>query len=78
MILDDKNRKIHTSYIGDSLYMILRNINGKYEKNYKSTEQVHGFNTPYQVGTRGDNPELALLETHDIMHNDILILATDG
>lgn len=49
-----------------------------YETKFKSKEQVHGFNTPFQVGTDGDNPEHSLTFSHDIEDKDVIILATDG
>lgn len=58
--------------------MILRYNKGSFECEYKSSEQIHGFNTPYQVGTRGDSPERAISNSHDIRDKDVLILASDG
>lgn len=45
---------------------------------YKSEEQTHGFNFPFQVGTDGDNPRKAMLNTHKLKEFDIVIVATDG
>ncbi len=82
IILDKSTGKVYTSYIGDSSYLILRynNSDGKYYKEFKSVEQMHDehFNTPYQVGKEGDNPEVSITQTHQLINNDIVILATDG
>ena len=45
---------------------------------YKSQEQQHRFNFPYQVGTYGDDPSQAETHIHQFIENDIIILATDG
>ena len=45
---------------------------------YRSQEQTHGFNFPYQIGTGGDDPEKAETQVHSIDHNDILVVGTDG
>ena len=45
---------------------------------YRSKEQQHQFNFPYQVGTSGDDPAKAEDLIHDVEHNDIIILASDG
>ena len=75
--------KLYTSYVGDSLYMIVRynEAKKKYYCEYKSDEQMHYescFNTPYQVGKEGDDPEVALTNSHDLKNNDLVITATDG
>jgi len=45
---------------------------------FKSPEQQHSFNFPYQVGTHGDRPDEAQIQVHKFEENDIIILATDG
>jgi protein phosphatase PTC7 len=45
---------------------------------YKSEEQIHGFNTPFQVGYDTDKPEAAFETEHEIQENDIIIMGTDG
>jgi protein phosphatase PTC7 len=45
---------------------------------YKSEEQQHQFNFPFQCGTNGDNPEEAITNTHEFKEGDIVIVATDG
>lgn len=87
LVLDIEKNYIHSVNIGNSGYMVLRPIINK-EKDalnafdlqlvYKSEEQTHGFNNPYQVGTDGDNPESAVKMVHDFQENDIIVLATDG
>lgn len=80
LLLNQETKKLHATYVGDSLYMILR-YNQNYEKFeciYKSNEQQHKFNQPFQVGTNGDSPNLAVIESHDIQDKDIVIVASDG
>ena len=45
---------------------------------YKSEEQQHSFNFPFQVGTNGDNPHSSETKMHKIQENDVIILGTDG
>jgi len=78
--IDPVEKKAHTLYIGDSLYLIARfNSNSKeYELNFISYEQFYGFNLPYQVGKDCDSSFSAKLNEHDLENKDLLILATDG
>lgn len=80
LLLNQETKKLHSTYVGDSLYMILRfDENAKLFKIfYKSNEQQHRFNQPFQVGTNGDSPNLAIIQTHDILDKDIVIVASDG
>lgn len=67
--------------VGDSGYMLLRSNDAgskSYEIVFKSTEQQHSFNFPFQLGTHGDSPNIAATSTHEIKHNDIVIVGTDG
>ena len=68
--------------MGDSGYLILRkNKDQEYDILFKSKEQTHGFNFPYQLGTKGtggDNPRMAVLKEHSIQEDDLIILCTDG
>ena len=45
---------------------------------YEYEEHTHGFNFPFQIGSEGDNPNTSLTKQHEINHNDILIVGTDG
>lgn len=78
VLLDSNVKKIYTTYIGDSVYMIFRFKDNKFTLEYKAPEQQHKFNMPYQIGSGGDDPSKALSNSHDVCHNDILIIATDG
>jgi protein phosphatase PTC7 len=86
-VLDLEKNYVHTLNMGDSGYLLLRPIKSKDKDDlnaydleivYKSEEQTHGFNFPYQVGTGGDDPESAVKMVHEIQENDIIVLATDG
>jgi len=75
---------LSSANIGDSGFLIIRD--GK--KIFKSKEQTHAFNTPYQLsvlppGTDTnshfhDLPEHADETNIIVKHNDIIVLATDG
>jgi protein phosphatase PTC7 len=78
--IDPESDLLRTSYIGDSSYLLVRidQSTGNYIKVYRSEEQQHSFNFPFQIGSIGDNPSEALAFQHEIKENDILILGTDG
>jgi len=80
LLFNHETKKLHATYVGDSLYMILRFNESKemFEVVHKSFEQQHKFNQPYQVGTNGDNPCLAVVESHDVQDKDLVIVASDG
>lgn len=80
LLFNHETKKLHATYVGDSLYMILRynEKNNQFEILHKSFEQQHKFNQPYQVGTNGDNPSLAVVESHDVQDKDLVIVASDG
>ena len=82
LMLDKLNKKLFSTLIGDSGYMILRfdHCLKKYFKFFKSEDLMHEeyFNTPYQVGNGGDNPNKAITYNHDIINRDLIILASDG
>jgi len=78
--IDPDSNLLRTSYIGDSSYLLVRSdpSNGNYVTAYRSEEQQHSFNFPFQIGSMGDNPNEALAFQHELKENDILILGTDG
>lgn len=79
LMLDKVKGKLYTVLCGDSCYMLLQiNNQDRYEIKYKASEQIHSFNTPFQVGVNGDNPESAIINEHDMKTGDLVILATDG
>lgn len=79
LLLDNVNKVLYSAFLGDSAYMILRlDSGGKYYIFFKSEDQTHGFNAPFQVGHEGDNPQLAKSNEHKIQENDLILLATDG
>jgi protein phosphatase PTC7 len=61
-----------------SLNKILSKESDTFDIVYKSEEQQHSFNFPYQVGTNGDDPQDAEVNVHKFKENDIIVLATDG
>jgi protein phosphatase PTC7 len=80
LYLDPLSNTLYSVNIGDSAYMILRkdNVKNLYKILYKSEEQTHGFNIPYQVGKEGDNPRNAQVNKIQLQVDDLVILATDG
>ena len=64
--------------MGDSGYMVLRKVENKWECIFRSEDLVHAFNYPRQVGTLGDDPKTAHCESHVLLADDLIVLATDG
>ena len=54
--LDHYKPLLRTCNLGDSGYMLLRKSGLDLVQVFRSVEQTHGFNFPYQVGTGGDDP----------------------
>ena len=76
--LDKEAPILYTSNLGDSGYLLLRKTGKELVSVYRSKEQTHGFNFPYQIGRGGDDPSKADTYLHSVDHNDILIVGTDG
>jgi len=75
--------KLTAATLGDSCFLVIRN--GKII--YRSEEQLHGYNCPYQLSVPRDesNPKqddpsksIVLDEPLDLMRDDIVIVSTDG
>eukprot|EP01111_Echinosteliopsis_oligospora_P016435 TRINITY_DN6834_c0_g1_i1.p1 TRINITY_DN6834_c0_g1~~TRINITY_DN6834_c0_g1_i1.p1 ORF type:complete len:378 (-),score=107.92 TRINITY_DN6834_c0_g1_i1:562-1695(-) len=67
--------KLYAANLGDSGLMIIRGQ----EIIFRSKEQQHSFNFPYQIGTgSADKPEHSVRYVVDIQPNDIVIVGSDG
>lgn len=76
---------VHTANIGDSGYAWIRkNKNGSIELLFKSQEQQHSFNFPYQLMApnspyaEGDSPSLSIKNKHHAQNLDYFIVGSDG
>lgn len=67
-------RELHALHLGDSALAVFRNN----EMIYKSEEQCHSFNYPFQLGTGGDSPSKAHCIQCTTKKDDLVVLATDG
>ena len=76
--MDKEAPVLYTSNLGDSGYLLIRKQGNELVSVFRSTEQTHGFNFPFQIGTGGDDPNKADAQLHTVNHNDILIVGTDG
>lgn len=79
--LPGNENKIYSSLVGDSGFCILRKReNGDYFIVFQSKSQQRRFNFPMQLGwnLNGDNPMVAANSSHEVKHDDIVILGTDG
>eukprot|EP01108_Squamamoeba_japonica_P002899 TRINITY_DN2440_c0_g1_i6.p1 TRINITY_DN2440_c0_g1~~TRINITY_DN2440_c0_g1_i6.p1 ORF type:complete len:351 (-),score=171.56 TRINITY_DN2440_c0_g1_i6:55-1107(-) len=67
--------RLLTANLGDSGYMLYRHG----ELIYRSIEQQHNFNFPYQLGTNSDDtPDTSDFFEHEIEDNDWVIVGSDG
>lgn len=67
--------------LGDSGFMIVRLSpdSKRVELLFKSEEQQHSFNFPFQLGAQSrDRPDDAELLSFPVQHGDLVILGTDG
>lgn len=78
LTLDESAPLLRASYIGDSGYVIYRLEEDELKEQYMYAEHTHGFNFPFQIGSQGDNPDTALEQSHEIQHNDIIVVGSDG
>jgi len=75
LVVQLKNDELNIANIGDGGIMILRD----YEVIFRSEEQQHSFNYPYQLGTKSrDTPENCQTYTIKLHESDIVILGSDG
>jgi len=67
--------QLKTANLGDSGFMVVRGSNIL----FRSKEQQHSFNFPYQLGTgSADLPHHAACVNLNILPGDLLIVGTDG
>lgn len=76
--LDKTRPTLRTCNLGDSGYMLLRKSGLDLIEVFKSKEQQHSFNFPFQIGTGGDDPAKGDEKTHTLEDRDILVVASDG
>ena len=55
-VLDEELPLLYTANLGDSGYMLLRKQGIDLMTQFRTKEQQHQFNFPFQVGTGGDDP----------------------
>ena len=91
-VLDQQFSELKVANLGDSGFLILRYTNSGLKIIYKSEEQQHSFNAPYQltrmprgfakrhkiIGYFADHPDDADNYHCQVMKGDIVLLATDG
>ena len=71
--------KLQTTNLGDSGYMIFRPNDNSLTQVFKSQEQQHYWNCPFQVGSDSKKDEdLAYSTTHQLREDDILVMGSDG
>eukprot|EP01110_Echinostelium_bisporum_P009383 TRINITY_DN33051_c0_g1_i1.p1 TRINITY_DN33051_c0_g1~~TRINITY_DN33051_c0_g1_i1.p1 ORF type:complete len:344 (-),score=123.31 TRINITY_DN33051_c0_g1_i1:60-1091(-) len=74
-ILSLEGLRLNAANLGDSGFMVVRGS----QIVYRSKEQQHSFNFPYQIGTgSADKPEHSMSITVDIQPGDLVIAGTDG
>lgn len=66
---------LYAANLGDSGFMVVRGL----EIIYRTKEQQHSFNFPYQIGTgSADKPQHAQRISIEVQPDDLIILGTDG
>jgi protein phosphatase PTC7 len=76
-----KEGKLEMANVGDSGLMVLRrkSENGALDTVFRSDDQLHGFNFPFQLGSASsDSPEGALRASLGLISGDVVIAASDG
>lgn len=75
LAIADNGVELRSANVGDSGFMVVRE--GKIV--YRSSEQQHQFNFPYQLGTGSqDRPQDAERASVELEEGDIIIAGTDG
>ena len=73
---------LHAANLGDSGFLVLRkgvDDQSGWQALYKSQEQAHFFNCPFQLGTGSkDSPADADLLSLELSENDLVLVGTDG
>jgi protein phosphatase PTC7 len=78
IVLDPQLPTIDTINVGDSGFYIYRKVNQSLNLVDKSTEVLHGFNFPFQLGTNGDRVEKGSIKRFDVQDKDFIVMYTDG
>jgi len=75
IVLDGDERMLRGANLGDSGILVLRGT----EILYRTAEQQHYFNCPFQLGTEStDTPESAIRIAVSVQEGDLVIMGTDG
>ena len=77
MVLEDQC--LNSLNLGDSGFWVLRRDQHAWAVVQKTSEQLHYFNCPLQLGTGSmDSPQHAEAYSHECVVGDIVVMATDG
>jgi len=68
---------LSTLNLGDSGY-VLYSHDPEFKQVFRSKEQQHRFNCPYQCGNHNKSAARAKPNTHTVRHNDVIVMGTDG
>ena len=81
MNLDQKSPILRSAFVGDSGYLIIRKVNDQWHIVFESEPQLFQPNVSeqltYQELLDGKTPTV-IENSHNIQHNDIVIVASDG
>eukprot|EP01133_Synstelium_polycarpum_P005268 gene5268-6103_t len=73
VMLDTDN--LLSANLGDSGFLVIRDS----EVYFRTREQQHAFNMPFQLGTQSiDRPEHSITSAFEVEEGDIIVLGTDG
>jgi protein phosphatase PTC7 len=68
------DQTLRVANVGDSGFVVVRDSTVV----ARSEPMIRGFNFPYQIGTDGDDPEMAEVYDIKVQKNDVVILGSDG
>jgi len=73
-VLSVSGNQLEAANLGDSGFLVIR----KGQLIYKTREQQHYFNCPFQIGSSRDTPDDADLIKFEVEPGDVVVMATDG
>lgn len=78
VILTLHQNKLNSAIIGDSQYILFEKLNNTFKIVHHNEGIQKKHNCPYQLGTRGDDPDSALARQYTVKAGDLVIVGSDG
>ncbi|EFA76898.1 protein phosphatase 2C-related protein [Heterostelium album PN500] len=75
IVVLNENSQLLSANLGDSGFLVIR----RNEVHFRTREQQHAFNMPFQLGTQSiDRPIHSITSAFEVEEGDIIVLGTDG